>query len=75
MNTPLHEACKHGVSASVIEFLIDIYPDAIDQRNSKGELPVDRARKNGAKASLIQLLEKTTMQIEKAFQFKDNPTA
>jgi len=56
-NTPLHDACKYGASLSVVELLLDKYPAALHQRNAEGALPIDRARANGAKSNVINLLE------------------
>ena len=57
MNTPLHEACKYGAPIPVIELLIDRFPGALHERNTKGELPIDRARAHG-KTKVVRLLEK-----------------
>ena len=53
LNTPLHEACKHGAPIQVIELLIDRFPGALCERNAKGELPIDRARAHGKKVMIF----------------------
>jgi ankyrin repeat protein len=60
-NTPLHEACKHRVSSAVVELLISKYPDALQQRNAKGKLPIDLALAHGAKKNFVALLEKAKL--------------
>lgn len=59
-NTPLHEASKYLVSCAVAELLISKYPDALQLRNAKGKLPIDRALAHGAKKNFVKLLEKAT---------------
>lgn len=56
-NTPLHEACKYGAPRPVVELLIDEYPGALSVENKSHELPIDRARANGATRDTITLLD------------------
>jgi ankyrin repeat protein len=56
-NTPLHEACKHGASVGVIERLISQYPEALQHKNKKGELPIDRVLSGRVRKEVIAVLE------------------
>jgi len=40
-----------------VELLLDRFPGALQERNAKGELPIDRARAHGKK-KVLKLLEK-----------------
>jgi ankyrin repeat protein len=59
-NTPLAEAAKYRLSYAAMELLIEEYPEALQQRNFKGERPLERAVAAGAKSSFVALLEKAT---------------
>jgi hypothetical protein len=45
-NTPMHIACRSGVSMDVIRHLWILYPEAITRRNFHGLTPLDLARCN-----------------------------
>lgn len=75
LNTPLHEACKHGAPISVVELLLDRFPGALQERNAKGELPIDRARAHGRK-KVLELLEKAmSLSVQSEGDFEESSVA
>jgi hypothetical protein len=71
-NLPLHEACLHTFdgegdgtdvenTTTLIQMLIDAYPEAMSWRNQSGKRPKDIARACMAPASIIRLLYPSPM--------------
>jgi ankyrin repeat protein len=58
-NTPLHEACKHGAPVDVLERLIAQCPEALNHKNDKGKLPIDRLSRKASEKVVAVLKGKS----------------
>jgi len=53
---PLHEACIHKPSPTVVEALLRSYPNSASKRDADGRLPLHHACANGASLEVVEQL-------------------
>lgn len=54
-NLPLHTSCANNPTVELIEYLIEVNPDATGTRNARGKLPIHIAVECGASLECIQV--------------------
>jgi len=66
----LHIACRYAVSIDLMKFIIEIYPQAADEEDLLGRLPLHYTCSNGCMENAIELLLKASTGSARAYDRK-----
>eukprot|EP00957_Ditylum_brightwellii_P094382 7186622-Ditylum_brightwellii.AAC.1 len=51
--TPLHMACRHGASCEVVAALLEVWPEAVKEKDRVGRTPLFLACRHGASCKVV----------------------